>query len=61
MTRPRGRRRIPSPRPVRAPPVRPAATELPDQARVVTLAGCGHSPMWDDPALVAATILGEAP
>jgi pimeloyl-ACP methyl ester carboxylesterase len=34
--------------------------ELPPQTRVVTLPGCGHSPMWDDPQLVAATILGEA-
>jgi pimeloyl-ACP methyl ester carboxylesterase len=34
--------------------------ELPDHVRVVTLPGCGHSPMWDDPPLVAATILGEA-
>ena len=34
--------------------------ELPDHTRFVELAGCGHSPMWDDPALVARTIL-EAP
>jgi pimeloyl-ACP methyl ester carboxylesterase len=33
--------------------------ELPDHARVVTLPNCGHIPMWDDPPLVAATILGE--
>jgi pimeloyl-ACP methyl ester carboxylesterase len=32
--------------------------ELPDHARIVTLPDCGHTPMWDDPALVAATILG---
>ena len=32
--------------------------ELPPHARVVTLPGCGHSPMWDDPELVAQTILG---
>jgi pimeloyl-ACP methyl ester carboxylesterase len=31
--------------------------ELPPQTNFVTLAGCGHSPMWDDPALVARTIL----
>jgi pimeloyl-ACP methyl ester carboxylesterase len=30
--------------------------ELPPHARFVTLPGCGHSPMWDDPELVAATI-----
>jgi len=34
--------------------------ELPDQARIVTLPGCGHSPMWDDPELVARTILDGA-
>jgi pimeloyl-ACP methyl ester carboxylesterase len=33
--------------------------ELPEQTRFVTLPGCGHSPMWDDPPLVAATILGD--
>lgn len=32
--------------------------ELPVHTRFVTLAGCGHSPMWDDPQLVARTILG---
>jgi pimeloyl-ACP methyl ester carboxylesterase len=31
--------------------------ELPPQARVVSLPGCGHVPMWDDPELVARTIL----
>lgn len=31
--------------------------ELPDQTRVVILPGCGHSPMWDDPELVSATVL----
>jgi pimeloyl-ACP methyl ester carboxylesterase len=31
--------------------------ELPAHTRFVTLAGCGHSPMWDDPGLVARTIL----
>ena len=34
--------------------------ELPPHARFVTLPGCGHSPMWDDPELVAATILDGA-
>lgn len=35
--------------------------ELPAGARRVTLPGCGHLPMWDDPELVAATILaGES-
>jgi pimeloyl-ACP methyl ester carboxylesterase len=34
--------------------------ELPAHARVVTLAGCGHSPMWDDPELVARTTLDGA-
>ena len=34
--------------------------ELPHHARVVTLPDCGHSPMWDDPELVARTILGGA-
>ena len=33
--------------------------ELPGHARVVILPGCGHSPMWDDPPLVATTILGN--
>ena len=32
--------------------------ELPEQTAFPTLPGCGHSPMWDDPPLVAATILG---
>jgi pimeloyl-ACP methyl ester carboxylesterase len=31
--------------------------ELPDHARVVVLPGCGHLAMWDDPELVASTIL----
>ncbi|QLY29886.1 alpha/beta fold hydrolase [Nocardia huaxiensis] len=31
--------------------------QLPAQTRVVTLPGCGHMPMWDDPELVARTIL----
>lgn len=31
--------------------------ELPTQTRFVTLPGCGHTPMWDDPELVARTIL----
>ena len=34
--------------------------ELPAHARVVTLPGCGHSPMWDDPDLVTRTILEGA-
>lgn len=34
--------------------------ELPAHAREVTLAGCGHVPMWDDPELVARTILEGA-
>jgi pimeloyl-ACP methyl ester carboxylesterase len=33
--------------------------ELPDAARQVTLPGCGHLPMWDDPDLVARTILEQ--
>jgi pimeloyl-ACP methyl ester carboxylesterase len=31
--------------------------ELPAHTRFVMLADCGHSPMWDDPELVAGTIL----
>lgn len=31
--------------------------ELPSQTRVVTLPGCGHVPMWDDPELIARTIV----
>lgn len=31
--------------------------ELPPHTRWVTLAGCGHVPTWDDPELVARTIL----
>jgi pimeloyl-ACP methyl ester carboxylesterase len=34
--------------------------ELPPHARVLTLPGCGHLPMWDDPQLVAETILDGA-
>jgi pimeloyl-ACP methyl ester carboxylesterase len=34
--------------------------ELPEHARVLTLPGCGHAPMWDDPELVATTILEGA-
>jgi pimeloyl-ACP methyl ester carboxylesterase len=35
--------------------------ELPDDTRFITLPGCGHTPMWDDPQLVADTILGGTP
>jgi pimeloyl-ACP methyl ester carboxylesterase len=31
--------------------------ELPPSARWITLPGCGHVPTWDDPELVARTIL----
>jgi pimeloyl-ACP methyl ester carboxylesterase len=31
--------------------------ELPNHARWITLPGCGHVPTWDDPQLVARTIL----
>ncbi len=31
--------------------------ELPPHANWISLPGCGHVPMWDDPALVAAVIL----
>jgi pimeloyl-ACP methyl ester carboxylesterase len=34
--------------------------ELPAHTRVVSLPGCGHVPMWDDPELVVETILGAA-
>jgi pimeloyl-ACP methyl ester carboxylesterase len=34
--------------------------ELPAQTRFVTLPDCGHVPMWDDPELVARTILEGA-
>jgi pimeloyl-ACP methyl ester carboxylesterase len=36
--------------------------ELPAGIRTLTLPGCGHLPMWDDPELVSRTILeGAAP
>ncbi|MFI5782081.1 alpha/beta fold hydrolase [Nocardia sp. NPDC051570] len=31
--------------------------QLPAHTRQVVLPGCGHMPMWDDPALIARTIL----
>src|SRR6266566_7488627 len=31
--------------------------ELPVHTRFVALTDCGHNPMWDDPELVAGTIL----
>lgn len=31
--------------------------ELPSHTHYVTLPGCGHAPMWDDPQLVTRTIL----
>jgi pimeloyl-ACP methyl ester carboxylesterase len=34
--------------------------ELPEHTRFVTLPGCGHIPMWDEPQLVAETILETA-
>jgi pimeloyl-ACP methyl ester carboxylesterase len=34
--------------------------ELPAHTRFVALPGCGHIPMWDDPELVAHTILDGA-
>jgi pimeloyl-ACP methyl ester carboxylesterase len=34
--------------------------ELPEDVRMLTLPGCGHSPMWDDPELIARTILDGA-
>jgi pimeloyl-ACP methyl ester carboxylesterase len=39
------------------PPSARRRDELPAQTRFVTLPGCGHSPMWDDPELVTRTIL----
>jgi pimeloyl-ACP methyl ester carboxylesterase len=53
------------------PPLARRRDELPTQSRWVKLAGCGHIPMFDDPAAVAtlllessepatAAILGEA-
>jgi pimeloyl-ACP methyl ester carboxylesterase len=38
---------------------RRAAAEIP-RARIVTLRGCGHVPMYDDPGQVGRTILGTA-
>ena len=38
---------------------RRAAAEIP-KARIVTLRGCGHVPMYDDPGQVARAILGTA-
>jgi pimeloyl-ACP methyl ester carboxylesterase len=35
----------------------PRPAHLPATVRNVTLAGCGHMPMWDDPARVAAVLL----
>jgi pimeloyl-ACP methyl ester carboxylesterase len=34
--------------------------ELPPRTQVVVLPNCGHIPMWDEPELVARTILGAA-
>ena len=34
--------------------------ELPAHTRWIELGGCGHVPTWDDPALVARTILEGA-
>jgi pimeloyl-ACP methyl ester carboxylesterase len=39
------------------PPRARRGDELPSATRWVTLPGCGHVPTWDDPELVAATIL----
>lgn len=35
--------------------------ELPVHTNFVTLADCGHSPMWDNPELVARTIIEATP
>ena len=35
--------------------IRPARTEIPG-AEIVVLRGCGHIPMWDDPAQVVALV-----
>jgi pimeloyl-ACP methyl ester carboxylesterase len=35
--------------------------ELPAHTRYVTLPGCGHLALWDDPQLVARTILEGTP
>jgi pimeloyl-ACP methyl ester carboxylesterase len=42
------------------PPKARLRDELPGQTEFVTLAGCGHVAMWDDPELVARTILDGA-
>jgi pimeloyl-ACP methyl ester carboxylesterase len=39
------------------PPKARRREELPPHTRFLTLPDCGHSPMWDDPELIAATIL----
>jgi pimeloyl-ACP methyl ester carboxylesterase len=33
--------------------------QLPDQTRWVTLSGCGHVPMFDDPTAVAELLLAS--
>ena len=35
------------------------AASLPGNVRNVVLRGCGHMPTWDDPAQVAALLLGR--